>query len=182
MEAADKLLEVVRKTVTQLFPELTGRYHLWANSKVIKTGDGLHLQLLTRTGSVDPTTPPTKCDPVPYKLKVGNAVKVCFLYGDPSEPWPVPLSTAAIGTYSAGQVDVEGWGTKPAIVADYLLEHTRVATITKPVDPDGNDLPGAESNIARIDYMPGITDGDLVAAVPIEEGERFIVLAKLQGA
>ena len=55
-----------------------------------------------------------------------------------------------------------------------------MATITQPVDQDGNDLPGAESNIARIDYMTGIIDGDLVAAVPIEEGERFIVLAKLQ--
>lgn len=182
MEAVDKLLEVVRQTVMERFPELAGRYHLFAKAKVLKTGDGLHLQILTREGSPDASVPPAKCEGVPYKLKTGNMIKVCFLYGDPSEPWPVPVSTAAIGTYSGGQVEIEGWGKKPAVIADYLLQHFRVATLTKPVDPDGKDLPGAETSpLTRINFQAGLKDGDQVAALPIEEGERFIIIAKLQG-
>jgi len=182
MEAVDKLLEVVRKTVLQLFPELAGRYHLFAKAKVIKTGDGLHLQVLTRDGSPDATVPQAKCDPVPYSLKPGNVVKLCYLYGDPSEPWPIPVSTAAIGTFSGGNVTVQGWGSKPAIVPNHLLQHSRLGISTCPVDKDGIPLPGAiTSGLTRYDIKPGLKDGDTVAALPIEEGERFIVLDKLQG-
>lgn len=183
MDAPDKLLEVVRKTVIRLFPELAGRYHLFARAKVLQTNDGLHLQVLTREGATDKTVPPAKCDPVPYTLTTGNTVKVCFLYGDPSEPWAIPESTAAIGTISGDQVTVEGWGTKPAIFAEHLLQHFRVGSATAPVAQNGNNLPGAETSaLTRYDFLKGVKDGDLVAALPIEEGERFIVVAKLQSS
>lgn len=182
MDAADKLLEVVRKTVTQLFPELAGRYHLFANAKVLKTGDGLHLQMITREGAADEKTPPVKCEPVPYTLKAGNTVRMCFLYGDPSEPWPVPVSTAAIGTMTGNQVTIEGYGTKPAIVAEHLLAHFLLGTVTTEVDEDGKDLPGATTTkLSRFDFLKRIKNGDKVAVLPIEEGERFIVVAKLLG-
>jgi len=177
----DKLLELVRKIVIRLFPELAGRYHLACKAKVLSTSGGLHLQLLTREGSDDATAPPVKCDPLPVALAAGNVVRLGFLYGDPSEPHVLAQSTAAIGTITTGsQVHIEGYGVRPALIAEHLAAHFRVGTTTAPVDSEGNPLPGATtSDLTRFDFQTSLKDGDRVAALPIEEGARFIIVAKL---
>lgn len=182
MDKVDQLIEVVRKTVIKLFPELAGRYHLGARTALLSTSDGLHIQPLTRDGAVDETAPAIQCDPKPYRLKRGNVLRMCYLWGDPSEPEVFPVSTCAVGTMSGSQVDVIDYGLRPAVIAEHLLAHSRIGTETVPVDEDGNPLPGATtSERTRYDFKKVLKDGDLVAAVPIEEGDRFIVLAKLEG-
>jgi hypothetical protein len=176
----DKLLELVRKTVLRLFPELAGRYHLTCKARVLSTSGGLHLQPLKRDGSPDPTAPAVKCEPFPRSLKVGDVVRLGFLYGDPSEPHILALSTAAIGTITGSQVNIEGYGVRPALIAEHLAAHFRVGTTTAPVDSEGNPLPGATtSDLTRFDFQTSLKDGDRVAALPIEEGARFIIVAKL---
>lgn len=176
----DKLIEVVRKTVIMLFPELAGRYHLAARAKVTGVAGGLNAQPLTRERTSDSTSPVVKCPALPYTLKPGNVIHVGYLYGDPSEPFALVLSTAAIGTWAGGKVTVEGYGTRDGLVAEHLKDHFRLATMTSPVDDDGNPLPGASTSIlTRINYWTGLEDGDQVVALPIEEGERFVVVGKL---
>ncbi|TEB09134.1 hypothetical protein [Pelotomaculum propionicicum] len=176
----DKLIEVVRKTVIMLFPELTGRYHLAARAKVTGVANGISAQPLTRERTDDDTSPVVKCPALPYTLKPDNVIHIGYLYGDPSEPMAVVLSTAAIGTWTGGKVTVEGYGARDGLVMEYLKDHFRLATLTAPVDQDGNPLPGATTSpLTRIDFRTGLKDGDKVAAVPIEEGDRFIVIGKL---
>lgn len=176
----DKLIELVRKIVIRLFPELAGRYHLAARARVLSVSNGVQLQMLKTDGSEDTTAPALKVDPLPVKLKPGSVIRMGFMYGDPSEPFVVPNSTAAIGTMQGSQVNVENYGARDCLVAEHLKEHFRVATTTDPVDEDGNPLPGAiTSGLFRIDYQTGLKDGDQVVALPIEEGERFIAIAKL---
>lgn len=181
MDKVDQLIEVVRKTVIKLFPELAGRYHLGARAALLSTADGLHIQPLTRDGAVDETAPAIQCDPKPYRLKAGNVLRMSYLFGDPSEPEVFPVSSGAVGTMSGSQVNIEGYGLRPAVIAEYLLSHTRLATKTEPVDEQGNPLPDATTKFIKLEFTKGLKDGDLVAAVPIEEGDRFIVLAKLGG-
>lgn len=181
-EAVDKMLELVRKTVISIFPELAGRYHLGLNAKVVSTANGLQLQPLTREGANDKTAPEMKCKSVPVTLKPGDIVRVTFQYGDPSEPIVHTLATGVLGTMAGSQIKIEGYGTKPAIIAEYLGDHFRIGTSTVPVDKEGTPLPGAEtSGLTRYDILTCLKDGDKVAAVPIEEGEKFIVLAKVVG-
>ncbi|WP_027364026.1 DUF2577 family protein [Desulfotruncus alcoholivorax] len=165
----DKLMEVIRKTVIKLFPELAGRYHLSASARITALGDGIQAQPLTNEGSDDAKTPVVKCQPLPYSLKVGNVVKLAFMYGDPSEPFLITRSTAVIGAYAGGKITIDGYGTKDALVAEYLKDHTREGDLT---------LPDATLSV-KIKFKAPLKDGDQVAAVPIEEGERFIVIAKL---
>ncbi len=147
MDAPDKLIELVRKVVLRLFPELAGRYHVTARAKVISTQGGLHLAPLTNDGNVDPAAPAIKCDPVPVTLAPGNVVGLGFRYGDPSEPFVQCLSTAALGTYTGSTIDFPGYGS----VTDFIMAA----------------------------HLSGIEVGSQVAAVPIEEGKRFVVLAKI---
>lgn len=176
----DKLIELVRKIVIRLFPELAGRYHLAARARVLSLSNGVQLQLLKSDGSEDTTAPALKVDPLPVKLKPGSVIRMGFMYGDPSEPYAAILSTTAIGTMQGSQVNIENYGTRDCLVAEHLKEHFRVATMTAPVDAEGNPQPGATtSELTRIDYQSELKDGDLVVALPIEEGERFIVIAKL---
>ncbi len=178
----DKLIEVVRKTVIKLFPELAGRYHLGCRASVTGLAGGLQLQPLTREGSEDASAPAVKCDPVPVKLKSGNVVRMAFLYGDPAEPVVFTRATAAVGTMAGGKVDVENYGVKDCLVAEHLRDHFRLATLTAPVDEQGNPLPGATTSpLTRIDFKAPLKDGDKVVALPIEEGERFIIVARLEG-
>lgn len=175
----DKLIEVVRKVVIRLFPELAGRYHLTAKAQVMSAKD-LAVQPLTKEGSADTGTPAIKCPAVPVTLKPGNRVTFGFMYGDPSEPFLVPKSTGAIGTWATGKVTVPGYGTKDALVAEHLKDHFRLTTFTSPVDVEGVPLPGATtSDLTRINFMTSLKDGDQVVALPIEEGDRFIVVGKL---
>lgn len=89
MDRVGKLIEVVRKTVIQLFPEMAGGYHLLRKARVLKsTPEGLHIQPLTEEGNVDTASPPVKCDPCP--AVEGDIVVLGFLYGDPSEPFIIP--------------------------------------------------------------------------------------------
>jgi hypothetical protein len=180
MDDSDKLIELVRKIVLKLFPEIAGRYHLGSRAKVLSINEGLHLQPLARDGSIDKTAPAIKCDPFPCSLAAGNIVRLGFLYGDPSEPFVAPLATAAIGTITGSQVNVEGYGTRPALIAQHLAAHSRIGTITSPVGGEGTPLPGSTtSDLSRFDFQTDLQDGDQVAALPIEEGDRFIVVAKL---
>lgn len=175
----DKLIEVVRKTVIKLFPELAGRYHLSGKARITALGEGVQAQPLTREGSDDTSAPVVKCSPLPTSLKVGNIITLAFLYGDPSEPYIISRSAAVVGTYAGGRVTVEGYGAE-AVVPEHLQDHSRVATLTAPVDEDGQPLPGAStSSLTKISYKAPLKAGDQVVATPIEEGERFIVLAKL---
>lgn len=176
----DKLIELVRKIVVKLFPELAGRYHLTARARVLSVSKGVQLQVLKTDGSEDTTAPALKVDPLPVMLKPGSVIRMGFMYGDPSEPFVLPNSTAAIGTMQGGQVNVENYGARDCLVAEHLKDHFRLATMTAPVDAEGNQLPGATtSTLTRIDFQTGLKDGDQVVALPIEEGERFIVIAKL---
>jgi hypothetical protein len=177
----DKLLELVRKTVLRLFPELAGRYHLACKAKVLSTSGGLHLQPLTREGSDDATAPPVKCDPLPVALAAGNVVRLGFMYGDPSEPFVGTLATAAIGTMSGSQVNVEGYGLRPALIAEHLAAYSRIGVTASPVNPDGSDIEGTTvySDLTRFDFQTSLKDGDQVACLPIEEGCRFVVVAKI---
>ncbi|NHM25468.1 hypothetical protein G7K71_08665 [Desulfofundulus sp. TPOSR] len=176
----DRLIEVVRKIVIRLFPELAGRYHLTGRARVTGLTGGLVLQPVTRDGSDDPETPAVKCETLPYTLKVGNIVRLGFMYGDPSEPFVGVLSTAAIGTWAGGKIEIPGYGTRDALVVECLREHSRLVTMTAPVDDQGNPLPGASTSpLTRIEYRATLEDGDQVVALPIEEGERFIVVGKL---
>lgn len=180
-DRVDKLLETIRKTVLSVFPELAGRYHLAARARVDSTT--LQLTPLTREGSPDKTAPVIKCDPLPVKVKAGNILRLAFCYGDPAEPVVVASSTAALGTYLGGQVDVDDFGIKPAVVAEYLLAHSIVGTMTAPVDDQGVSLPGATtSGLTRFDFLDSLKPGDRVACLPIEEGDRFIIVAKVKGA
>lgn len=176
----DKLIEVVRKAVIKLFPELAGRYHLACRAKVTGLTGGLELQPLTREGNKDSTAPAVRCNPLPVKLKGGNVVRLVFLYGDPAEPVVFTQATAAVGTMAGGQIDVENYGVKDCLVAEHLVEHFRLATLTAPVDEQGNPLPGAATSpLTRIDFKAPLKDGDKVVALPVEEGERFIIIAKV---
>jgi hypothetical protein len=178
----DKLLEVIRKTVLRLFPELAGRYHLTARARVVSTtGNSLQVQPLKRDGSVDPTAPAVVCDPLPYKLKPGNVVRLGFLYGDPSEPYVEAVATAALAQITAGGLLVEGYGeVTDYLVAEHLADHSRICTMTSPVDQDGNPLPGATtSDLTRFDFTSPLKVGDRVVVLPIEEGNRFVVVARL---
>lgn len=176
----DKLFEVVRKIVIRLFPELAGRYHLTARARVLGLTGGVQLQVLKNDGSQDTTTPAVRCEPLPVKLKPGNVIRMGFMYGDPSEPYLSAISTAAIGTISAGKVNIEDFGARNYLVAEHLIEHFRLATFTSPVDEQGDPLPGATTSaLTRINFQSGIKDGDQVVALPIEEGDRFIVIGKL---
>lgn len=176
----DKLIEVVRKIVIRLFPELAGRYHLSAKARIINLSGGVQLQPLASDGSEDTTAPAVKCDPLPVKLKPGNVIRMGYLYGDPSEPYLCYLSTAAIGTIAGKKVNVENFGSRDYLIAEHLAAHFRLATFTSPVDEQGNPLPGATTSaLTRIDYQTGIKDGDQVVALPIEEGDRFVIIGKL---
>lgn len=180
MEAVDKLLELVRKTVLQLFPELAGRYHLPRLARVISTTGGLTLQPLHNDGSVDDAAPAVKCPPLPRAVKPGDVVRLGYMLGDPSEPYVDTVATAAKGTMTGGQVAVEGVGTVPAVISQHLAAHSRIGTMTAPVDGDGNPLPGAStSERTRFDFQTDLEDGDQVAVLPIEEGAKVIVVAKI---
>lgn len=177
----DKLMEVIRKTVLRLFPELAGRYHLAANAKVIKVApEALHVQPLLKDGAVNGDSPVITCPPVPYKLQPGNMVRLQFLYGDPSEPRVAAVATAALGQITSGGLTVEGYGEVDYLVAEHLGNHARLGTATSPVDAGGSALPDATtSSLTRFDFNANLHPGDLVAALPIEEGARFVVVAKL---
>jgi mRNA-degrading endonuclease toxin of MazEF toxin-antitoxin module len=114
-------------------------------------------------------------------LAAGNVVRLGFLYGDPSEPFVGALATAAIGTVSGSQVNVEGYGLRPALIAEHLVAHSRLGVTAAPVNDDGTDIPGSTvySALTRFDFRTSLKDGDRVAALPIEEGARFIVVAKI---
>jgi len=85
MDYGTKLIEVVRKTVLQLFPEMAGGYHLLRKARVVKsTPEALHVQPLNSQGSVDTEVPPVKC--APYPAASGDIVVLGYLYGNPSEP------------------------------------------------------------------------------------------------
>jgi hypothetical protein len=177
----DRFIEVIRKTVLRLFPELAGRYHLGARARVQQLAEGgWTVQPLTRERADDDTVTAVKVPPLPYTLKPGNVVRLVYLYGDPSEPEVAPVSTAALGTWLGGWVEVPGFGIRNAVVAEHLVEHSRVATLTAPVDAEGNPLPRAVTSApTRIDFAAALKYGDRVVALPIDEGERFLVVAKL---
>ena len=166
----------------KLFPELAGRYHLMLQARVADNNNGLQLQPLSRDGSEDPATPVVKLPPLPVTTKAGNVVQLGFRYGDPSEPFALTLSTAAIGQVAGSQVTIEGYGTKPAVIAEHLQSFSRLGRTTAPVDSEGRPLPDATtSSLTKFEFEAGVKDGDTVACLPIEEGERFLVVAKLGG-
>ncbi len=178
----DKLMEVIRKTVLRLFPELAGSYHLTANAKVVKvTQEALHVQPLLKDGSINEESPVVTAPPLPYKLKPEDVVRIKFLYGDPSEPYAETVATAALGQVTGGGLMIEGYGEVTGyLVAEHLKAHSRIGTSTSPVDDKGAPLPGATtSSLTRFDINEHLKAGDMVAALPIEEGARFVVVAKL---
>ncbi|MTI82750.1 MAG: hypothetical protein FH756_02390 [Firmicutes bacterium] len=178
----DKLMEVIRKTVLRLFPELAGSYHLTSNAKVVKvTQEALHVQPLLKDGAVNEESPVITAPPLPYKLKPGDLVRLKFLYGDPSEPYAETVTTAALGQITGGGLIIEGYGeVADYLVAEHLAAHSRMGTTTSPVDDKGDSLPGATtSSLTRFDINAHLKAGDKVAALPIEEGARFVVVAKL---
>lgn len=177
----DKLIEVIRRIVNKLYPELANRYHLPARARVLSINGSIKLQPLKNDGSDDTGTPVIICDPVPYTLQPGNVVRIGYVYGDPSEPFAAPLSTVALGTYTGTGFKPDGHNKEyQFILAKHLDNHFRIATLTEPVDDEGNPLPGATtSQLTRIDYVKCVKPGNRVAAVPMEEGDRFVIIAKI---
>lgn len=181
MSQVDKLLEVVRRAVGKLYPELANRYHLTARARVVSASGDIKLQPLTRDGRDDETAPLIVHEPIPATIKPGDVVLIGYTYGDPSEPFLAPLSTCAVGTITAGGFLPDGHKKAVPYILDQRLDaHFRLATLTAPVDDDGIPLPGAETSpLTRIDYKSMVKPGDRVAGVAIEEGARFVIVAKL---
>lgn len=143
----DKLREVIRKTVIRLFPELGNRFHLFARGQLISKGTEWQIEQKDIEGKRDQNAPVLRIPPLPYSIAVGDSLNIGYLYGDRSEPFAIPKSAAAIGVMvGSTAVHVDGYGTRPAIIAEHLVDSV---------------------------------SGDTVAAVPIEEGNRFIVFAKI---
>ncbi len=86
---------------------------------------------------------------------------------------------------------------KDYLLADWLVKvhfpaFSLVGTATSPVDKDGKNLPGAttsqqtrydflarEVQEVRLELKPGLKAGDRVLAIPVNNGQEAIILAKV---
>ncbi len=86
---------------------------------------------------------------------------------------------------------------KDYLLADWMVKvhfpaFSLVGTATSPVDNDGKNLPGAttspktrydfsarEVQEVRLELKPGLKAGDRVLAIPVNNGQEAIILAKV---
>ncbi|MDZ4042923.1 MAG: hypothetical protein U1D96_05435 [Eubacteriales bacterium] len=143
----DKLVEVIRRVINRLYPELANRYHLVANARVVSARGTLTLQPLKRDGTVDESSPVIVHPPLPSTVKAGDVLRIGYAYGDPSESFVLSFSAGAVGT----------------------------------IKPDGFLPDGHTKAVPYItgQHVSGLVIDDRAAGIPIEEGARFVIVAKL---